>query len=125
MTAMTSSAGADEMGEAGFEALTGRIDQFRRRPDEKRSATRFAFEEPVILETERGEMIGAVVFNYGRSGLYFESNFKACQGAVLIIRNESALSTPCRGGCAARVQWTREIKLPGGEFSFGTGVKYC
>ncbi len=125
MTARMSSASAGRMRDADFGAIPGRTDQFPELPNEKRSSTRFAFEEPIILETDRGEMIGAVVINYGRCGLYFESNFESPRGTVLIIRNESALSTPCHGGCAARVRWSREIKRLDGDYCFGTGVQYC
>ena len=93
--------------------------------NEKRSSVRYALEEPVILETDQGELVGAVVINYGQCGLYFESNFRAEKGAVLKIRNESALSMSCRGGCEARVRWTRRIDRTRSEYSYGTGVQYC
>lgn len=125
MTARMSSANAGRMRDADFRTIPGRSDHYPELPNEKRSSTRFAFEEPIILVTDRGEMIGAVVFNYGRCGLYFESNSKVSADTVLTIRNESALSTPCHGGCAARVRWTRKIKRRDGECSFGAGVQYC
>ena len=124
MTARMSSASAGRMGNADFGAIPGHTDQYPELPREKRAATRFAFDEPIVLETDRGEMIGAVVINYGRYGLYFESNFEAPRGTVLIIRNESALSTSCHGGCAAKVRWSREIKRRDGDHCFGTGVQY-
>ena len=92
---------------------------------EKRASTRYALEEPVILETADGSMIGAVVINYGRSGLYFESDFRAEKGTILKIRNESALSMPCQGGCEAQVRWTRNISRNNSEYHYGTGVQYC
>ena len=125
MTPRVSSARTGRMSGVDIGAMPGRINHYPHRSEEKRLATRFAFEEPVILETDQGEMIGAVVFNYGRRGLYFESNFEAPRGTVLIIRNESALSTSCHGGCAARVRWSREIKRLDGDYCFGTGVQYC
>ena len=125
MTARMSSAGAGRRGDADFIAISGPTVHFPEHPHEKRASTRFAFEEPVILETDRGDMIGAVVINYGRCGLYFESNFETPRGTVLIIRNESALLTPRHGGCAARVRWSREIKRRDGDYCFGTGVQYC
>lgn len=125
MTERMSSACAGRMRDADFYAFSGSSDQYRRLPSEKRSSTRFALEEPVILETDQGELIGAVVINYGRCGLYFESDFKVPKGVVLKIRNESALSMPCQGGCVAQVRWTRKIKREEGEYNFGTGVQYC
>ena len=125
MTARMSSASAGRWREARFGAVSGCIDPYRGLPHEKRSSARLAFEDPVILETASGEMIGAVLFNYGHSGLYFESHYRAPEGAVLIIRNESALASAGHGGCTARVRWTRAIKGRNGEFRFGTGVQYC
>ncbi|MBL0715312.1 MAG: hypothetical protein JJV98_16605 [Desulfosarcina sp.] len=86
---------------------------------------RFAHEEPIILETDSGELIGAVVINYGQSGLYFESDFKTEQGAVLRIRNESALARHCRGVCEAQVRWTQKIDNANNDYTYGTGVQYC
>ncbi len=92
---------------------------------EKRSSARYPLEEPVILETDKGELLGAIIVNYGRCGLYFESDFRAEKGVVLKIRNESALSGPCRGGCEAQVRWTRRISRSNSEYNYGTGVQYC
>ena len=125
MTARMSSASVDRMPGGNFGAISGSLDRCRGLPCDKRSSARLAFEDPVILETASGEMFGAVIFNHGHCGLYFESHYKAPEGDVLIIRNESALAFPGHGGCAARVRWTRRIKSRGGECRFGTGVQYC
>ena len=93
--------------------------------DEKRSFPRYPLEEPVILETDEGEMIGAVVINYGRHGLYFESYLEMKRGSVLKIRNESSLSVPCQGGCRAQVRWTRRIGRQKADYRYGAGVQYC
>ena len=125
MTARMSSAKAGRWGHARFGAGSGSIDPNQGFLPEKRSSARIEFEDPVILETASGEMIGAVLFNYGHSGLYFESHHKAPEGAVLIIRNESALTSAGHEGCTARVRWTRAIKGRNGQSGFGTGIQYC
>ncbi len=95
------------------------------RMNEKRCCSRYPLEEPVILETDSGELVGAVVVNHGQCGLYFESDFRAEKGTVLRIRSETALSVACQGGCEAEVRWTRRIGRKNSEYNFGTGVQYC
>jgi hypothetical protein len=124
MTDRMSSLCAGRLSDADFCAYKGHSER-REVEREKRTSARYLLEEPVILETDSGELIGAVVINYGQSGLYFESDFKAEQGSVLIIRNESALSMPCQGGCAAQVRWTRRVGRTNSEYNYGTGVQYC
>jgi hypothetical protein len=93
--------------------------------NEKRLSVRFVHEEPVILETQDGDLIGAVVMNYSISGLYFESDLKIQEGAILRIRNESTLSSPEAGGCCAEVRWSRALNDQTAEHQYGTGVRYC
>ncbi len=124
MTDRVSSLCAGRLSEAVFCSFTGNT-AYPSGWSEKRASVRYPLEEPVILETEQGEMVGAVVVNYGRCGLYFESDFRAAKGTVLKIRNESALSMPCRGGCKAQVRWTHKIGRADGDYHYGTGVEYC
>ena len=92
---------------------------------EKRRSIRFANEEPVILETQDGDLIGAVVMNYGKNGLYFESNLDVKPGAILRIRNESTMACPERGGCRAEVRWSKRLDFPPADYQYGAGVRYC
>ncbi|MGD9329779.1 MAG: hypothetical protein PVJ53_00635 [Desulfobacterales bacterium] len=92
---------------------------------EKRRSERFFLEEPVVLETQEGQLIGAVVMNYGQSGLYFESDFKAPRGTILHIRNESTLAHPEDGGCCAEVRWSKRLRQQDTDYHYGTGVRYC
>jgi hypothetical protein len=124
MTNSMSSLCAGRLSDADFCAFKSHSER-RDAGREKRSSVRYVLEEPIILETDSGELIGAVVINYGQSGLYFESDFRAEKGSVLIIRNESALSMPCQGGCEAQVRWTRRIERTNSEYNYGTGVQYC
>jgi hypothetical protein len=94
-------------------------------PREKRQATRFIHEEPVILETKKGDLIGAVVMNYSKNGLYFESNLKVHQGVILRIRNEATLASLNDGGCCAEVRWSKRLGEESAEYRYGTGVRYC
>jgi hypothetical protein len=124
MTERGPSLRAGRLSEAEFRAFGGRSD-YTGVTSEKRAGARYRLEEPVILETDRGELIGAMVINYGQRGLYFESDYRAEKGSVVIIRNESALSFPCQGGCEAQVRWTRRIDRKNSEYNYGTGVQYC
>jgi hypothetical protein len=92
---------------------------------EKRATTRFPHEEPIILETENGQLIGAIVRNYGQSGLYFESDFRAPRGSIVRIRNESTLACLKTGGCNAEVRWTRPLTGAQTDYHFGTGAQFC
>jgi hypothetical protein len=92
---------------------------------EKRCSTRFVHEEPVVLETQEGDLIGAVVMNYSKNGLYFESDLNAHQGVIVRIRNEATLASPNGGGCCAEVRWSRRLGEKTTEYLYGTGVRYC
>jgi len=125
---MTRTSGALSTGrlhEADFCSFFDHRDQPSNLCKEKRRSARFSHEEPVILETQEGDLIGAVVMNYGKNGLYFESNLKIHRGAVLRICNESTLSCPESGGCCAEVRWSRRLAATPAEYAYGTGVRYC
>lgn len=125
---MTRTAGTscvERLQEASFCAFYNREDQDCRFPKEKRRALRFVHEEPVVLETPEGDLIGAVVMNYSKNGLYFESDLKIDRGAVLRIRNEATLAKSAKGGCCAEVRWSRRLPHLTAEYQYGTGVRYC
>ena len=125
---MTRSAGelcTGRLHEANFCAFHTPEENQRPVGKEKRGATRFVYEEPVVLETQAGDFIGAVVMNYSKNGLYFESDVKVAQGAILRIRNESTLSNINDGGCCAEVRWSRRLGRETTEYQFGTGARYC
>jgi hypothetical protein len=111
--------------EADFCSFYDRNDQDSTLRSEKRRALRFMLEEPVVVETQDGELIGAVVMNYGKNGLYFESDLKTSQGTRLRIRNESTLACPSRGGCFAEVRWSKRLETHKTDYEYGTGVRYC
>lgn len=93
--------------------------------NEKRGSMRFIHEEPVVLETQEGRLIGAVVMNYGKNGLYFESNLDTPQGTRLRICNEATLACLDEGGCYAEVRWSKQLGVHATEYQYGTGVCYC
>ena len=92
---------------------------------EKRVAVRFVHEEPVILETQEGELMGAMIMNYSKNGLYFESNLDVGQGIIVRIRNEATLACPDGGGCCAEVRWSKPLEREASEYRYGVGVRYC
>lgn len=111
--------------EANFCSFDSQDQQGPSLGDEKRRSVRFILEEPVVLETQEGELIGAVVMNYGRSGLYFESDLNPGQGTILRIRNESTMAQLEDGGCCAEVCWSKRLTERSTEYLYGTGVRYC
>lgn len=124
MTERLPSSNAGKLSDADFSSFAdGTVGRGKR--SEKRAFPRYPLEEPVILETENGEMFGAVVINYGPHGLYFESDTEVKRGSVLNIRNESSLSMPCQGGCRAQVRWTRRVGRKDSDGRYGSGVQYC
>jgi hypothetical protein len=125
---MTQSAGfscAGRLHEANFCSFHDQGECPARPPKEKRLAMRFVHEEPVILETPEGDLIGAMVMNYSKSGLYFESNLNIGQGVIVRIRNEATLACPEGGGCCAEVRWSKPLKGKTTEYRYGAGVRYC
>jgi hypothetical protein len=125
---MTQGAGfslAGRLHEANFCSFNDQGGRHAQRQKEKRCATRFVHEEPVILETQGGDLIGAVVMNYSRNGLYFESDLRARQGVIVRIRSEASLANPVGGGCNAEVRWSRLLEAKNTEYRYGTGVRYC
>ena len=125
MTYRLNSAFAGQLHEADFCSIS---DPETVKPElrkEKRCSRRITYEEPVVLETKDGKMIGAVVMNYGKDGLYFESDLKAPQGTILRIRNETTLACSKEGGCRAEVRWSRRLPEQATDYQFGTGVRYC
>lgn len=116
---------AGRLHEADFCSFGDHEDEQRVRSRDKRRSSRFQHEAPVILETQEGELVGAVVMNYGQNGLYFESNLKVRRGMILRICSESALANKNDGGCRAEVRWSRRLGLDPAEFDYGAGVRYC
>jgi hypothetical protein len=125
MTRPAAASCAERLEEASFCAFYNREDRDYRFPKEKRGSLRFVHEEPVVLETPEGDMIGAVVMNYSKNGLYFESDQKIKRGAVLRICNEATLARSEKGGCCAEVRWSRRLPGQATEYQYGTGVRYC
>jgi len=125
MTRSTETSCAGRLQEADFCSFYEHDGQNPTGRKEKRRAIRFIHEEPVILETQEGQLIGAVVMNYGKNGLYFESDLKTLQGTRLRIRNESTLACPSGGGCFAEVRWSKRLGDHTTEYQYGTGVRYC
>lgn len=125
---MTRNAGTSSAGrlqEANFCSFHAPDDRLPGNRTEKRRATRFIHEEPVVLETQDGHLFGAVVMNYSKNGLYFESDLNVHQGVIVRIRNEATLANPDSGGCFAEVRWSRRLGEKPTEYHFGSGARYC
>ncbi len=125
---MTRSAGllcARRLHEANFCSFHDQGECQATPPKEKRLAMRFTHEEPVILETQEGDLIGAMVMNYSKNGLYFESNWDVSQGVIVRIRNEATLACPDGGGCCAEVRWSKSLEGKTTECRYGAGARYC
>ncbi len=116
---------AGRLHEADFCLFGDHEDEPRSMERDKRRSRRFQHEEPVILETQEGELVGAVVMNYGQNGLYFESNLRVRRGTILRICNEATLSSKDGGGCRAEVRWSRRLRLDPADYDYGAGVRYC
>ena len=125
---MTRSAGslcAGRLQEANFCSFQEQREGRETLPKEKRLAVRFVHEEPVVLETQDGDLIGAIVMNYSKNGLYFESNLNVGQGVIIRIRNEASLACSDGGGCCAEVRWSKPLEGKTAEYRYGVGVRYC
>ena len=125
MTQGTGSSCAGRLHEANFCSFHDSKKGHATSRKEKRQTKRFPHEEPVILETQEGNLIGAIVMNYSKSGLYFESNLKVHQGVIVRIRNEASLAFPDGSGCCAEVCWSKPLEEKNAEYLYGVGVRYC
>jgi len=125
MTSTMETQCAGRLQEANFCSFYETTDHESTRGNEKRRSIRLTHEEPVILETQEGQLFGAVMMNYGKNGLYFESDLNARRGTILRIRNESTLASRKGGGCCAEVRWSKPLGGSPTEYAFGTGVRYC
>jgi len=125
MTRNTGTSCAGRLQEANFCSFNDHDDHLATRRREKRRATRFVHEEPVVLETQEGDLFGAVVMNYSQNGLYFESDREVPQGVVVRIRNEATLANPNGGGCFAEVRWSRLLGQKPTDYLYGSGARYC
>lgn len=125
MTRKAGTSCAGRLQEANFCAFHDHDDQLTAPGTEKRRAMRFVHEEPVVLETQDGGLFGAVVMNYSKNGVYFESDLKVQQGMVVRIRNEATLAGSNGGGCFAEVRWSRRLGERPTEYLYGSGARYC
>lgn len=125
MTRETGALCAGPLQEASFCSFHDADDQLATLRAEKRGGTRFIHEEPVVLETQDGDLFGAVVMNYSKSGLYFESDRKVQQGVVVRIRNEATLACPDGGGCFAEIRWSKLLGDRPSDYCYGSGARYC
>lgn len=116
---------AGPLQEASFYAFHRHDDHRIVLQKEKRRATRFVHEEPVVLETQEGDLVGAVVMNYSKNGLYFESDLEVPQGVIVRIRNEATMACSKGGGCRAEVRWSKRLREASRDYLYGTGVQYC
>ena len=92
---------------------------------ENRSTPRFRHETTIMIENYPvGEYHEGRMFNYSRSGMYFESDFAPKVGSDIFVGIENSPYSEGHDVYRARVVWCKELPEEASYYYYGVGVKY-
>jgi hypothetical protein len=92
---------------------------------EKRETPRFEHEATVMIEKYPfGKYHEGRMYNYSRTGMYFESDYAPPVGADLFIGIENSPYSSDHDVRRAKVVWCKKLPDNASYFYFGVGVKY-
>ena len=92
---------------------------------EKRDTPRFEHEATVMIEKyPTGQFYEGRMYNYSRSGMYFESDFAPKVGVDVFIGIEDSPYSSGHDVYRAKVIWCKELSEKGSYYYYGVGVKY-
>lgn len=92
---------------------------------ENRDAPRFEHEATVMIEDyPAGRYHEGKMFNYSRSGMYFESDFAPRIGSDIFIGIENSPYSSNHDVYRARVIWCKDLPEQASYYYYGVGVKY-
>jgi hypothetical protein len=93
---------------------------------ENRSTPRFEYHTTVMIENyPSGKYYEGRMFNYSRTGMYFESDFAPRVGSDLFIGIENSPYSSGHDVYRAKVKWCKELPDKASYFYYGVGVQYC
>lgn len=92
---------------------------------EQRDTVRFHHEATVMVENwPTGKYYEGRMYNYSRTGMYFESDFGPRPGTDVFIGIEDSPYSEGHDVYRARVVWCKKLPEQASFFYFGVGVKY-
>ena len=92
---------------------------------EKRDAPRFEHEATVLVENyPSGQYHEGRMYNYSRSGMYFESDFSPAVGSDIFIGIEKSPYSSGHDVYRAQVIWCKALSDGDSYFYYGVGIKY-
>ena len=92
---------------------------------ENRDAPRFRHEATVMFENyPAGDYHEGRMYNYSRSGMYFESDFAPKIGSDIFVGIENSPYSAGHDVYRAKVVWCKELPEKASYFYYGVGIKY-
>ena len=92
---------------------------------EQRDHNRFYREATIMIENyPTGKYFEGKMYNYSKSGMYFESDFAPDPGTDIFIGIEKSPFSAGHDVYSARVMWVKELPEKASFFYYGVGVKY-
>ena len=87
---------------------------------------RINYKTPITLEDRRtGYHYSALLQNYSKSGLYFESSYAQRPGRKIRIKSENLPFKNGTGEHLAEVIWRKLVAQERSTHHFGVGAKFC
>ena len=92
---------------------------------ENTDTPRFEHESTVMIENyPSGQYHEGRMFNYSRTGMYFESDFEPPVGTDIFIGIEDSPYSSDHDVRRAKVMWCQRLSDNASYFYYGVGVKY-
>ncbi len=92
---------------------------------ETRDNTRFEHEASILVENyHKGSYYHGKMFNYSKTGMYFESNIPFKPGSTIIFGIENSPYDHCPGVYKAKVKWCKKLPEKASLYYYGVGVEF-
>ena len=92
---------------------------------ENRNTPRFRHEATVMIENyPTGDYHEGRMYNYSRSGMYFESDFAPKIGSDIFVGIENSPYSAGHDVYRAKVMWCQKLPEKASYFYYGVGIKY-
>ena len=92
---------------------------------ENRDTPRFEHEATVMIENyPAGHYHEGRMYNYSRSGMYFESDFAPKTGSAIFIGIENSPYSSGHDVYRAKVMWCKKLPEKASYYYYGVGVRY-
>ena len=93
--------------------------------EETRDNTRFEHEATILIENyHKGSYSHGKMFNYSKSGMYFESNIPFKPGSIIIFGIENSPYDHCPGVYKAKIKWCKKLPEKASIYYYGVGIEF-